>query len=304
MRVRRPPATDLLSTYVFGLHPMPFCGEDGVACHDAAPSKLQFAYAFFILLVGAVLRFLAGRERFKHLPGARGATGRLQHALQHVSHSNSMSLHDCYMAVTRRLHEFTQPFYMAIIRPLHALKTGVDTVPAMVGMCVGWAYGDACLQLLSEIKATRPELCAPPLYDTLGSPADCSGIDLLFSCGLLALSTVFIVLVQPLTKARRRHHRKYCNCCHCCHCCHRCHRCHHCHHCSRQNIEFGDGAWIDALEDSLEIGWQLLSKASATSGGRHVTIYHVVLPRHHIPRDPATRPACNSHAAPFSRVQS
>ena len=70
----------------------------------------------------------------------------------------------------------------------------------MVGMCVGWAYGDACLQLLAELKASKPKRCAPPLYDTPGSPADCSEFDMLFSCGLLALSTVFIVLVQPLTK--------------------------------------------------------------------------------------------------------
>ena len=89
---------DLLSTYVFGLHPMPFCSSKfGInSCSAPAPSGIQFSYAFFILLVGTGLRMLAQTDRFKHLPG-------------------------------------------------------IDSVPSMVGMCVGWAYGDACLKLLDEM---------------------------------------------------------------------------------------------------------------------------------------------------------
>ena len=170
---------------------MPFCGDAGVACHDPAPSKLQFAYAFFILLVGAVLRYLAGKERFKDMPGKRQSSR--QRGVRVGFHRG------CHLSPTPTPHSPRSPL-PTLSNLSNPHSQGVDTVPAMVGMCVGWAYGDACLQLLAELKASKPERCAPPLYDTPGSPADCSEFDMLFSCGLLALSTVFIVLVQPLTK--------------------------------------------------------------------------------------------------------
>jgi hypothetical protein len=169
---------DLLSTYVFGLHPMPFCSSKfGInSCSAPAPSGIQFSYAFFILLVGTGLRMLAQTDRFKHLPG-------------------------------------------------------IDSVPSMVGMCVGWAYGDACLELLDEMVKAQPALCGTPFSADPGMPRDCTQFNVLMSTALLLVASLLIGLLQPFTK----------------------------------NIEFGNGKFIDTVEDALETVWILLSKGCATA---------------------------------------
>ena len=46
---------DLLSAYVFGLHPQPFCGVADAPCTPPAPSSVQLGYACVLLLVGAIV---------------------------------------------------------------------------------------------------------------------------------------------------------------------------------------------------------------------------------------------------------
>ena len=176
---------DLLSTFVFGLHPMPFCGGGGEQpCTDPAPASDQFVYAACFLVVGAVIRYVTETAQFRSLPG-------------------------------------------------------FDTIPAMVGMCAGWAFGDAFLQLLVEVKLEYPGLCKDaesiPAMDagclTSSLAPDCTFLEMGMATLLLAAASVLIVALQPFTK----------------------------------NIDFGDGKFIDTLEDILEVVWSLLSKAVTTT---------------------------------------
>ena len=106
---------------------------------------------------------------------------------------------------------------------------GVETVPAMVGMCVGWAFGDGCVQLLAELRRDHPSWCEPALYE--GGPPDCHTANLLASVLLTLVAAVLIVGIQPWSK----------------------------------NVELGDGPCVDAAEDLLEEWWGLVAKALATS---------------------------------------
>ena len=75
---------------------------------------------------------------------------------------------------------------------------GVETVPAMVGMCVGWAFGDGCVQLLAELRRDHPSWCEPALYE--GGPPDCHTANLLASVLLTLVAAVLIVGIQPWSK--------------------------------------------------------------------------------------------------------
>lgn len=65
---------DLLATFLFGLHPIPFCDSPelratSVMCTPEAGSSWQFAYAFCLVPVAALAKHTSEQERFKHIPG-------------------------------------------------------------------------------------------------------------------------------------------------------------------------------------------------------------------------------------------
>ena len=165
---------DLISTYILGLHPEPFCELDD-SCTPEASASLKFRFALALLPLLALLKLSSAQSFWTHVPG-------------------------------------------------------IETLPAMTGMLAGWALGDACLQLLVELReGSLHSLCAAPPFE--GSPSDCTWLDLGYASLLTLLSSLAITQLQPFTK----------------------------------EIECGDGPWIDYAEDWLEALWQLVSKANATS---------------------------------------
>ena len=63
--------SDLIGAFIFGLYPIPFCGDfTGVACTAEADSTSQFYYAGGLLLFAALLKHLAeSSTRLQSLPG-------------------------------------------------------------------------------------------------------------------------------------------------------------------------------------------------------------------------------------------
>ena len=63
--------SDLIGAFIFGLYPIPFCGDfTGVPCTAEADSTSQFYYAGGLLLFAALLKHLA--ESSKSLQGVPG----------------------------------------------------------------------------------------------------------------------------------------------------------------------------------------------------------------------------------------
>ena len=76
----------------------------------------------------------------------------------------------------------------------------VDSLPSMVGMLAGWGLGDACTQMLVELKAASGgAYCTPAPAPYEGMPADCSQLDMAFASALTIGAAILIMYLQPLT---------------------------------------------------------------------------------------------------------
>ena len=104
---------------------------------------------------------------------------------------------------TDTAHSTTLFFYALGLVPLAALgkhlaESGslsdhaAKLVPPIMGYVVGWAVGNAIVQLLTEVKATHPELC--------GEEYGCTPLNLTFTVSITMLCALLVIGLQPYTQ--------------------------------------------------------------------------------------------------------
>ncbi|KAL1523649.1 hypothetical protein AB1Y20_018584 [Prymnesium parvum] len=106
---------------------------------------------------------------------------------------------------------------------------GIDTVPSMMGMLAGWAFGNAFSQLFAEARASHADSLCWAVHDS--DDVSCTALDVGLACALTAAAVLLVTCVRPLTEV----------------------------------VELGEGEIIDYVENWIKSMWQLISKAAATS---------------------------------------
>ena len=118
----------------------------------------------------------------------------------------------------------------AFAQPWAAKLPGVKTLPSMLGMLCGWGIGDATVVLIGELRdGAWSNYCLAPPFE--GMPPDCNILNITVAFLFSAFAAVVIVILRPYA----------------------------------EEIEFGDGAWVDFLEEWLEAFWDLLGRALGTA---------------------------------------
>lgn len=101
-------------------------------------------------------------------------------------------------------------------------RSGFNQIPMMMKYVVGWAFAFAAEQHLAEVKQRQPELC----YTKGLADPDCLGLDLAWVMSITVLAGFILLIVKPFT----------------------------------QEVECGDSAFINWLEDCVEDFWQMLAR--------------------------------------------
>jgi hypothetical protein len=105
---------------------------------------------------------------------------------------------------------------------------GYDDIPTILNFIVGWGFGGAMLTLLKEIRASHPDLC---VASAPGIAPDCGLLNVGFSLAMTAVSAGVIIVIKPYTV----------------------------------EVECGDGAVIDWLEDLLEDIWAMVMRGATVT---------------------------------------
>lgn len=75
---------------------------------------------------------------------------------------------------------------------------GADTIPSMAGMLAGWGFGNAFIQLFTEIRQAHTQAACRPLIH--GEGLDCTAFHVSLASLLTVCAVALVSIVRPLTQ--------------------------------------------------------------------------------------------------------
>lgn len=75
---------------------------------------------------------------------------------------------------------------------------GADTIPSMAGMLAGWGFGNAFIQLFTEIRQAHAQVACRPLIH--GEGLDCTAFHVSLASLLTVCAVALVSIVRPLTQ--------------------------------------------------------------------------------------------------------